>query len=165
MSSHLDPATPSGSNSTLPSDQSSLTLDSLSEYANIQEERIKLLLEDEFRPLGEHERSVALWRSAWGKTDLLLDTVGEVKRDPIPDRVNDSLIDGVVPDKFGMMVLPEAVEEFWKFRCRNIFIRPNEYEEAEKAALVASQRESWDGLQISGQPGIGLFIFHFVIYV
>jgi len=163
MSSHQNPSILFHPSLAKPSHPSSVTLASLSEYTNVQEQRIGSVLKNGFQPLEQYEPMVALWHSVWGKQELCLDVTEKIERDPLPDRVDNSLIDGIVPDEFDMMILPEAVEECWKIRCRNIFIRPNEYEEAEKAALVASQQPQCHRFLVTGQPGIGLFALHFPI--
>jgi len=149
---------PSHPISTTPSHTSAVTLASLVPFADVQEERIESLLESRFQPLEKGDEMVALWDEVWGNSDLCLDTTHEIERDPFPDRVNNSLIGDVVPDKFDVMVLPRVVDQLWGIRCHRIFIRPNEYEEAEKSAVKASQGDQCHGFLVTGQPGIGLFL-------
>jgi len=107
---------------------------------------------------------VALWEEVWGKSDLLLDVKERVKRDPISNRVDDSLINGVVPDECNTMLLPSAVSDCWEIGCdEKIFVRSGEYKEAENAALATSQDPQFHGFLITGQLGIGLFLFPFII--
>jgi len=136
------------------------TLDSLVQYTKIQEERIESLLESGFQSPEQYDPMITLWRNVWGKSELCFDATEKIKRDL--DKVDDSLIDGVVPNEFNVMILPPGVRRCWGIRCQKIFIRPSEYEEAEKAALATSRQE-YEGILITGQPGIGLFILCFVI--
>ena len=96
MSSHPSPA----------------TLDSLVQYTDIQKERIESLLESGFRPLEEYDPMITLWRDVWGKSELCLDATEKIKRDV--NKVDDSLINGVVPNEFNVMVLPPAVDRCWE---------------------------------------------------
>jgi len=97
---------------TMSSHPSPATLDSLVQYTDIQKERIESLLESGFRPLEEYDPMITLWRDVWGKSELCLDATEKIKRDV--NKVDDSLINGVVPNEFNVMVLPPAVDRCWE---------------------------------------------------
>ena len=106
---------------------------------------------------------IQLWKTFWGKSDLHLDVKDKVKRDLPPIRVDDFLIGDIVPDECDVMVLPKVVNECWETRYQKIFIRPGEYEQAEKSAVAASMQPRLHAFLITGQPGIGLSLFYFII--
>jgi len=101
MPSHPIPATPS--------DPSPITLASLVQYTDIHEERIRLVLKSHFWLPDQYDEMITLWNDLWGRSDLCLDKTERVQRDHPPDRVNDSLINGVMPDEFDVMVLPSVM--------------------------------------------------------
>lgn len=148
-------------------DPSPYTLKSLQEHVPPdQEERIKSLSERKLTtPASLHlcsrdEPWVKLWDAAWGKDMDLLDTSVEVKRDPHP--IDDSLIPGVVPDKCHVMLVPRAVRICWPdiINCEGIFIRPDEYKEAEESAVSTCRHVRVNrAFLVTGQPGIGLSPF------
>jgi len=159
IASHSNLAVPSGP--TLPSNPHLQTLVPLIQYTTSQEERIGRL-STRFRNLEKDDGFVALWEEVWGKSDLPLYTKEKVERGLISSRVEDALIDGIVPDECDIMVPPSSVFGCWDLGCERVFIRPGEYEETEKAALAASQQPRCHGFLITGQPGIGLSLFPFI---
>ena len=138
-------------------------LDPLVQCADIQEQRIKALLGDRFLPSERDNRMTQLWDTFWGKSDLRLDTTEKVERDLPPLKADNSLTGEVVPDECEVKILPRIVNECWEIGCQKIFIRPDEYKETEESVVAASRQRRLHAFLVTGQPGIGLSLFHFVI--
>jgi hypothetical protein len=98
------------------------------------------------------------WRSTWDKELDHLDGNEKVIRSHDP--IDNSLIPDIIPDRCDVMLKPASLKEIWPgLRCEKILIRPDEFKEAEEAALSACAYETaLKALMIIGQPGIGSFL-------
>ena len=157
MSSHPSPGSPP---------LSPPTLRSLCHNALGQQERIDSFLQSSpglFKRLDSGSEWVQLWQVAWDKDPDDLDKTHDVERDQ--DRVDDSLIPDVVPSKCNVTLKPSIVDTCWTgIKCKKIFIRPVEYKEAEESAVSACRHEGiYEAFLVTGQPGIGLSLFHLAI--
>ena len=135
-----------------------VTLESLKVYAPGQTDRIKLVLDGPFAPFKEPsiKRWEQLWRSAWDKDLVSLDTTREVQRGP--DAIEEEYIfgdDGPPGCKMNVMIKSEAVDSCWEFECENILIR-SEYKKAEDFLLSScGSVPAHRGSVIAGRLGIG----------
>ena len=145
---------------------SPVALESLYAYVLSQQECIDSLLEstqEEFKHLGNDNRWVGLRQVAWDKDLNHLDTTHDVERDQDP--IHDSLVPDVVHSKCNVMLKPSVMDTCWAgIDCEKIFIRPFEYEEAEESAISTCRDERvFDAFLVTGQPGIGLSLFHLTV--
>jgi len=63
------------------------------------------------------------------------------------------------------MLKPKALDCCWvEIECEKIFVRPNEYKEAEELAISAcGDPKMYPAFLVTGQPGMGSSIFPLVI--
>jgi len=140
------------------------TLRSLKIHVPDQEKCINPLLKRSTNPVFQHldegDSWVDLWRAAWNKDLDGLDTPEKVERDLHP--IDNSLIPDAVPDERAIMLLPAALIGCWvDIECEKILVR-SEYKEAEEFAVSAcSNKRRYRTVMVTGQPGIGLFLFFF----
>jgi len=154
MSRHRDNVRTS--TTTMSSNSTPLTLQSLQRYAVRQEELIESLLDTAPDYFQNPDLKVwtTFWESAWGKGAAL--ERESVVRDP--KRISDSLIPpDVVPPYCDGILKPKSLDDFWGgFGCKKFLIR-HEYKEAEEfVCSVFSEEGMFSAAIVTGQTAIGL---------
>jgi len=139
-------------------------LDSLKEFASVQNQRIQKLLEREAGAMPRHftvspqQGWKAVWKATWGLGNGIFEGNEEVVRDSDSDAIDNSLLPDPIPSHCNIATKPPGLDAAWRFACKKLFVRA-EYDVAQAAAVqLCGYNEGsypFDVLVFSGQSGIG----------